>query len=159
MFDSDRLLEVSKLAEEYAGIHIRNDRAEKPRAREIVALVGDMNILEVMYFASQVTSWVPDNHKSQVLVVLCSRLKGFLEDRAEQNPPEVEDGHRINFATLCRAMDNDDVLLMSSRRQDTGAPVLLVCAVNRNTDDGTVAAVPLAEMVCQNPFETYQEPQ
>ena len=71
--------------------------------------------------------------------------------------PNLHEGHKHIFDTLCRACGKQDLALVSAIRKSDGAPVALVCAVN-HFDDGRYALVPLAVMVEGNPYEDYLPP-
>jgi len=61
-------------------------------------------------------------------------------------------GYRDNFDTLCRAVKNGDIALMDCTDKQTGKPVAVVCAVQRE-DNGDCSFVPIAKMFDGNPYE------
>lgn len=61
---------------------------------------------------------------------------------------------KINFETLCEAVNNGDVCLVKGRRRSDGSPVALVCAVSQD-ETGEVLLTPFAELVSGNPFDDY----
>ena len=65
-------------------------------------------------------------------------------------------GHKANFETLKRAMDNGDVALVDCRRKDTGEAVVALCAVN--FDGRGYAMAPLALLFNDDPYEVLDPP-
>ena len=62
----------------------------------------------------------------------------------------ILDGHKTNFDTLQRAIRNKQACLMECTDAQTGQPVIVVCAIQRDGDDYTM--VPLAKLFNGNPY-------
>ena len=65
----------------------------------------------------------------------------------------MKDWHRANFDTLCRGAISGDLALMECKDAKTGAPVVVICAVNTPDEDGMIALAPLAKMFDGNPYD------
>lgn len=64
----------------------------------------------------------------------------------------ITEGYKANFDTLCRAAKNNDLAIMECTSAATGEPVMVVCAVGRDTD-GSYVFSPVAKMFDGNPYE------
>lgn len=73
-----------------------------------------------------------------------------------KQPVPISEGMKTNFATVQAAATNGDLMLVSAIRV-TGEDAVLLCAANR-LSDGSVASVPLAEMIQTDPYRTYLPP-
>lgn len=69
----------------------------------------------------------------------------------------IREGDIVNFRTLEKAFDNDDVCLVESRDTVTGEYRALVCAINRS-QAGEVTFVPLAVLPWDNPYDMFMDP-
>ena len=73
-------------------------------------------------------------------------------------PPPLHKGYKHNFRTLLKAAANNDLSLVSARRND-GTPVALVAAVSEDpADPESRVIIPIACMIEGNPFEMFQDP-
>jgi hypothetical protein len=61
-------------------------------------------------------------------------------------------GYKDNFQTILKAAKNDDLCLLECTDAATGKPVMVICAVMRNSDDSLQLA-PFAKMFDGNPYE------
>jgi hypothetical protein len=68
----------------------------------------------------------------------------------------LQQGDKVNFGTLQRAMAAGDVCVVESRCAKTGEYRALICAVTR--DKGEYQFAPLAQMITGNPYEDYVDP-
>jgi len=60
-------------------------------------------------------------------------------------------GYKLNFQTLCKAVENDDVCLMACVDKATGKDVAVICAVS---EEGNLKImIPLAKMFDGNPYD------
>ena len=66
-------------------------------------------------------------------------------------------GYKANFKTLCDAIRNDDVCLMECTDAVTGKPVMVICAVQRDSD--AFEMVPFAKLFDGNPYEELIPPE
>lgn len=68
----------------------------------------------------------------------------------------IDKSHKANFDTLLAAAGNGDLALMECKNAKTGAPVVALCAVDR--DGGDFVFVPLAKLFDGNPYEELVPP-
>jgi hypothetical protein len=61
---------------------------------------------------------------------------------------------KINFETLCNAIEAGDVCLVAGRRTSDGSSVALICAVGQD-EGGDATLTPFAELVDADPFDEY----
>lgn len=71
---------------------------------------------------------------------------------------DLEIGDKANFETLCRAFDSGDAVLVPTTRKNDGSKVSLVCAVSIIDGEEGHCLIPLAIMVEDNPYETFNNP-
>ena len=64
----------------------------------------------------------------------------------------IAPGYKDNFQTILKAAKNDDLCLLECTDAATGKPVMVICAVMRNSDDSLQLA-PFAKMFDGNPYE------
>ena len=69
----------------------------------------------------------------------------------------IAKGYKGNFHTLVRAARNSDLMLLECTDAQTGKPVMVVCAVYKDSE-GMINTVPLAKMFDGNPFEELLPP-
>lgn len=70
--------------------------------------------------------------------------------------PAIEDGYAANFKTLMRAADSKQLALLDCRDKNTGKPVRVIVAVNK--DGEAFEFVPLARMFDGNPYDELDPP-
>lgn len=70
----------------------------------------------------------------------------------------IPKGHKANFETLQRACENGDLALMECVDKNTGAPVITICAVSCEGEEGEFVFTPLARMFDGNPYEQLVPP-
>jgi hypothetical protein len=66
-------------------------------------------------------------------------------------------GYKTNFETIKKACRSGDLALLECKLKETGATVIVLCAMQAN-GDGTVSPVPLAKMFDGNPYEELEDP-
>lgn len=64
----------------------------------------------------------------------------------------IAEGYKANFATLIRAVRNEDVCLMECKDAITKEVVMVVAAVFED-EEGLIQTVPLAKLFEGNPYE------
>lgn len=70
---------------------------------------------------------------------------------------KIMKGEKTNFNTLCRAVKAGDIAVAVCTRKTDMAEKLVVCAVNRETNDD-LSLVPIAELIDGNGYELYDPP-
>lgn len=71
----------------------------------------------------------------------------------------LAEGHKANFQTLLKAVDNDDVCLMACIDKETGETIPVICAMQYSGDEKEpIEFVPIARMFLGNPYEEVEPP-
>ena len=65
----------------------------------------------------------------------------------------ISKSYKDNFATLIKAVNNGDIVLMECNDAETGEPVITVAAIYLDKEKGEYCTVPLAKMFDGNPYE------
>lgn len=76
----------------------------------------------------------------------------------DPTPPKLRKGDRANFSTLCQALEDQRLALVSAVRKSDNKPVALVCAVSDVPNSDDLRPMPLAVMIEGNPFEDFYDP-
>jgi hypothetical protein len=71
--------------------------------------------------------------------------------------PQILPGHKANLNTIVAAAKAGHLALMDCADAATGKPVVVLCAVNRESN-GDYGFVPLAKLFDGNPYNELQPP-